>query len=149
MGFGGFEGSRSFNGVVMTNLSDVFILDVSDVENVKKHRNKKHCLCVSVSGMCLFINTEDREMYNGVKIEGYDFLKGQPRYVGCSKFFRFSEDRIIEKVGSLTYADMERIANKLKMARNKNALKDIIFELEKWLESHSHVDSLIKVFKSH
>jgi len=133
----------------MTNLSDVFILDVSDIDDVKEHRNTKHCLCVSLSGICLFINTEDREMYNGVKIEGYEFLKGRPRYVGCSKFFRFSEDRIIERIGSLTYADMERIANKLRKAKNKNALKDVIFELEKWLERHNHVDALINAFKSH
>jgi len=86
-------------------------------------------------------------MYNGIKIEGYEFLKGSPRYVGCSKFFKFSEDKIVEKVGSLTYTDMERITNKLKMAKNKNALKDVIFELEKWLESHNHLDIFVNAFK--
>ncbi|MCL2284293.1 MAG: hypothetical protein FWC26_13335 [Fibromonadales bacterium] len=123
----------------MTAISDVLIINVS-----KKipYRNTKHCVCISVAkGKCLFINTQNRKIYDEIKINSsdYEFLNGVDRYVACSQIFEFSEDEIVQRVGDIKYGDMLKIIENIRKAKEISKIErnSIISELEKWLENYA------------
>ena len=122
----------------MTAISDVLIINVS-----KKipYRNTKHCVCISVAkGKCLLINTENRQIYEEIKINSsdYEFLNGVDRYIACSQIFEFSEDDIIQRVGDIKYEDMLKIIENLRKTKEITPIERnfIVSELEKWLENY-------------
>jgi len=129
----------------MTAISDVFILDVSDNEDLE-HRDKKYCVCVSVlNSKCLLINSEYRGIYDELEIDSSDYeSKGKIRFIACKNLVEFKENEIIKRLGSFNHSNMVKIANKLK-AKSKKQFIDVIIELDEWLKNYTH-NKLADVF---
>jgi hypothetical protein len=130
----------------MTVISDVFILDVSDNEDLE-YRDKKYCVCVSVLGnKCLLINSKNSGIYDELEIDSSDYEpNGKPRFVACKNLFEFKECEIIKRLGSFNYSNMVKILDKLK-AKNRKQFVDVIIELDKWLKNYER-NKLADVFK--
>ena len=122
----------------MTAISDVFILDVSENEDLK-YRNTKYCVCVSVlNNKCLLINSKNSGIYDELEINSSDYdPQGGVRFVACKNIFEFSENEIIKRLGSLNYVNMKKILNMLK-SKNRKQLADVITELDEWISNYSH-----------
>ena len=120
----------------MTEISDVYVINVkdSDIQN----RETKHCICISVSkDRYVVINTEHRQMYDDfiIKASDYPFLKGKDRFVCCATVHRFLPDRIVsESVGKLKYPDMLKIIEKIQNSKvlDKSEKNDIVPDLIEW-----------------
>jgi hypothetical protein len=121
----------------MTAISDVFILDVSDNEDLG-YRDEKYCVCVSALGSkCLLINSKDRGIYDELEIDSSDYEpEGKTRFVACKNLVAFRESEIIKRLGSFDYSNMVKIADRLK-AKNRKQFIDVIIELDKWLKDYT------------
>ena len=131
----------------MTVISDVFILDVSDNEDLE-YRDTKYCVCVSVlNNKCLLINSKNSGIYDELEIDSSDYdPQGGVRFVACKNIFEFSESEIIRKLGNLNYANMKKILDMLK-AKNRKQLADIITELDEWISGYSQ-NKLLDAYKN-
>ena len=114
----------------------IYIVDVRDDPLLGKHRNTKHCVCVSVGeGRYLLINTHHREMYNDfiLKASDYGFLKGVDRFLSCYSPQPFKPAQLVKKVGTLSDADTRVLISKIKTARfiHKLLKAKILDELSK------------------
>ncbi|GBU21173.1 hypothetical protein R80B4_01062 [Fibrobacteres bacterium R8-0-B4] len=118
----------------MPDISDVLITDVT---RLFKHRDTKHCVCVSVSNnKFLVINSNHRDKYDDFEIKSadYAFLNSMNRLVCCSETYTFNNAEIIKKVGNLNRNDMVKIVEKI---INSKILSDmekntVLPELNKW-----------------
>jgi hypothetical protein len=144
------------DGFVMTNISDV---NVMDVRGKIEHRETKYCVCIYAGDdkdRYFLINTnspeiESHKIYDDflIKESENSFLKCD-RYVNCSYVQELERERIIEKAGNLNYEDMRKILDKIKSSKRITAAdKDIIIPaLEKWLNSDDYAkNKLSAVFK--
>ena len=118
----------------MSEISDVLIIDVSGKID---YRNKKYCVCISVSPDKYFlINTNHREIYDDfeIKSSNYAFLENVNRFVCCSKMYEFDPGRIIRKAGNLNFDDMMKIIDKIQKSRviGKKEKDSVIPALDKW-----------------
>jgi hypothetical protein len=119
----------------MSNISEVFVIDVS---GVIEYRDKKHCVCVSVtSDKYLLINTSHRNIYDDFEIKSadYAFLKPKNRFVCCSELHEFKSDKIIKSVGNLNRGDMLKIIDKIQNSEyiKKKDKDSVVAELNTWL----------------
>jgi len=82
---------------------------VIDVRGIVRHRDTKHCVCVSAGdGKYFLINTEHRPEYDDYRIGAadYPFLGGTDRFVACSVAFTIEPaSRIRREVGILSRQD--------------------------------------------
>jgi len=125
----------------MAEISDVYVMNT---EGEIDKRDTKHCVCILVSAdkdKYVLINRFDIKKYDGFEIKksDYAFLDQDIRYVGCSRVYDFGKDRILRKVGNLTYNDMKRILEKIRNSKFITAEeKDVIVpKLEKWLGDYA------------
>lgn len=123
----------------MLEIADVFIMDVGDQID---HRDTKHCICIAASQDKYFvINTHHRAIYDDFVISSsdYNFLDGEDRYVCCSTVYKFTSDKIIKKVGKLTYSDMKTLIDKVQNSKvlRETEKSSIIPELVEWQMDNS------------
>lgn len=123
----------------MAIIGDVFVCDVSGIVS---ERDKKHCICVSVSqDKYILINTEHRKIYDDFQIseKNYDFLHGTDRFVACSQILQFDSERKIQRVGTLKYKDMGIVIQKIRESKVLSKIeKDAILpDLEEWYLDNS------------
>jgi len=82
---------------------------VVDVRGIVRHRDTKHCVCVSAGGGKYFlINTVHRPEYDDYRISAadYAFLNGKDRFVSYSVAFALEPaSRIMREVGMLSQKD--------------------------------------------
>ena len=113
--------------MILPSIRGVYLVNV---KGMLKHRDKKHCVCVSVGHeKYLFINTEHRDTYDDFQINAadYDFLEGVDRFVSCFKPTDIPTSRLIQKVGQLNDADAKTVYVKIKESRQiHNKVKEAI-----------------------
>ena len=86
----------------------IYVFDVRGDVELGKHRDTKHCVCISIgNGQYLAINTRRNPAYNDFQIlaSNYDFLNGENRFLGCGKLFSLDAGKILRKVGNLNDMD--------------------------------------------
>lgn len=121
----------------MAEIGNVFVVDVADVI---EHRDRKHCICISVAdNKYLVINTEHREIYDdfGIKASDYPFLQGVDRFVCCSQIFQFDGGKLLNgkmPVGQLKYTDMGKIISKIQTSEilDETERQSVLLELLDW-----------------
>jgi hypothetical protein len=123
----------------MPEICGVFVMNVT---GQVEHRETKHCICISVSQNKYFmINTDHRDMYDDFEIKSsdYEFLEGKNRFVCCSRIHEFEPDRIIRHVGTLRYADMLKIIDKIQNSKilDKTERDSVMPELDEWQADNS------------
>ena len=99
----------------------IYVLDVRGDKWLGKHRETKHCVCVSVgSGKYLAINTRHNPGYHDFMIHAsnYAFLEGEDRFIGCGFLFTLDAAKILRKVGFLNDVDAKTVYDKIRASPN-------------------------------
>lgn len=118
------------------------MLDVGDViylynDKINPPKNK-YMVCVSLGNCFLCINTENRKMYECLKIEkkGNPYLK-YDSYIACNALFKFEPWEVKQRVGSLGYNDLNALHNHIKdnvRTLSRTDKENILASLSKALE---------------
>jgi hypothetical protein len=100
---------------------------------------KKKChACVTDDEQFFLINTANRKNYDCVPIlaEHYPFLRGQDRFISCSRLFKYAAPNAIEDNRCpLRREDVEAIITKVKSSYilEQENIEKIILSLSAWL----------------
>lgn len=96
------------------------MLEVGDVvylynDKITPSKNK-YMVCVSLGNCFLCINTENRRMYECLKIEKRNnpYLE-YDSYISCNALFKFEPWEVKKRVGSLGYNDLKALYNHIKV----------------------------------
>ena len=106
---------------------------------VTPQKDKCH-VCVTEDDEFFLINTENREIYDCVSIlaVNYPFLKGQDRYVSCSRLFRYTPPHKVEDTGcSLRREDVQAVRDKVENSYvlEQENIDKILLSLDNWLKN--------------
>ena len=99
--------------MITPEVNGIYIVDVADI---MRHRSTKHCVCVAVGAeKYITINTSSRPEQDELKINAsdYAFLNGVDRFVFCAKPIARTQEKLIERAGTLSEADARAVYAKI------------------------------------
>ena len=102
-------------------------------------KSKCH-VCITNDEQFFLINTENRAIYDCIPIYAneYPFLKGQNRFISCSRLFRYvHSNKVDDNQCPLLRKDVKAIRNKVKnsFVLEQENIEKILESIDKWLSS--------------
>ena len=103
-------------------------------------KSKCH-VCITNDEQFFLINTENRPMYDCVPIaaEHYPLLKGQDRFVSCSRLFKYSPpEKVDDNQCPLRLEDVKAIRNKVESSYilEQENIDKILLSLGCWIKEN-------------